>query len=46
MLKPKVSEKYLGDKIHEDGNAASVAETVKDRSQKCVSYIIEARIVE
>ena len=45
QLKEKNCEKYLGDMIHSDGNAASVAETVKTRSGKVASYIFEARAI-
>ena len=44
-LKEKQCEKYLGDMIHSEGNAASVAETVKTRSGKVASYIFEARAI-
>ena len=44
-LKEKTSEKYLGDLIHNAGNAASVRETVNDRYNKTVALIIEARAI-
>ena len=38
-MKEKVREKYLGDMIDSGGNAASVAETVKDRYGKILNGI-------
>ena len=42
-MKEKVKEKYLGDMIDSGGNAASVAETVKDRYGRILSGIFEIR---
>ena len=44
-MKEKGKEKYLGDMIDSRGNAASVAETVKDRYGKILSGIFEIRQV-
>ena len=44
-MKEKVREKYLGDMIDSGGNAASVAETVKDRYGKILNGIFEIRQV-
>ena len=44
-LKEKLKEKYLGDIIHRDGNAASVEATVKDRYGRILVGTFEIRKV-
>ena len=44
-LKEKVSEKYLGDQIHQDGLAMSVLSTLKYREGRTKASIIEARSI-